>query len=56
MAQLGREAAAEEIGAAAEAVLVDAMGEAGTPDGTYIGMIRHNVTTITEALLGENAY
>lgn len=34
----------------------DAMGEAGTPDGTYIGMIRHNVTTITEALLGENAY
>ncbi|MCO5216614.1 MAG: zinc ABC transporter substrate-binding protein [Thermomicrobiales bacterium] len=34
----------------------DAMGEAGTPDGTYIGMIRHNVTTIVEALLGEDAY
>ena len=34
----------------------DAMGEAGTPSGTYIGMVRHNVTTITEALLGENTY
>lgn len=34
----------------------DAMGKSGTPDGTYIGMIRHNVTTIVEALLGENAY
>jgi len=30
----------------------DAMGEAGTPEGTYIGMIRHNVSTIVEALLG----
>jgi manganese/zinc/iron transport system substrate-binding protein len=28
----------------------DAMGEAGTPDGTYIGMIRHNVETIAGAL------
>lgn len=28
----------------------DAMGEAGTPDGTYIGMVRHNVDTIVEAL------
>ncbi|MFN0149571.1 MAG: metal ABC transporter solute-binding protein, Zn/Mn family [bacterium] len=28
----------------------DAMGAAGTPDGTYIGMVRHNVTTIVEAL------
>lgn len=34
----------------------DAMGQAGTPDGTYIGMVRHNVTTIVEALLGEDAY
>lgn len=33
----------------------DAMGEAGTPDGTYIGMIRHNVDTIVSALLGDTA-
>jgi manganese/zinc/iron transport system substrate-binding protein len=30
----------------------DAMGEAGTPEGTYTGMIRHNVETITMALQG----
>lgn len=28
----------------------DAMGEPGTPEGTYIGMIRHNADTIAEAL------
>ncbi|WP_438446460.1 metal ABC transporter solute-binding protein, Zn/Mn family [Gorillibacterium sp. sgz5001074] len=28
----------------------DAMGEAGTPEGTYIGMVRHNVDTIVSAL------
>lgn len=28
----------------------DAMGEAGTPEGTYLGMVRHNVDTIVEAL------
>lgn len=28
----------------------DAMGDAGTPEGTYIGMFRHNVNTIFEAL------
>ena len=31
----------------------DAMGSAGTPEGTYIGMVRHNVDTIVAALLGE---
>lgn len=31
----------------------DAMGEAGTYEGTYIGMIDHNVTLITRALGGE---
>jgi len=31
----------------------DAMGAAGTYEGTYIGMIDHNVTTITRALGGE---
>jgi manganese/zinc/iron transport system substrate-binding protein len=28
----------------------DAMGDAGTPEGTYIGMIRHNVSTIVDEL------
>lgn len=28
----------------------DAMGQAGTPEGTYFGMVRHNVNTITGAL------
>ena len=28
----------------------DAMGQAGTPDGTYLGMVRHNVDTIVTAL------
>ena len=31
----------------------DAMGDAGTYEGTYIGMIDHNVTTISRALGGE---
>jgi len=31
----------------------DAMGEPGTYEGTYIGMIDHNVTTIANALGGE---
>ena len=31
----------------------DAMGTAGTPDGTYIGMVRHNIDTIVEALSGD---
>jgi manganese/zinc/iron transport system substrate-binding protein len=31
----------------------DAMGRAGTYEGTYIGMIDHNVTTIARALGGE---
>ena len=28
----------------------DAMGQDGTPEGTYIGMVRHNVNTIVKAL------
>lgn len=31
----------------------DAMGEAGTYEGTYIGMLDHNVTSIARALGGE---
>lgn len=30
----------------------DAMGDPGTPEGTYIGMVRHNIDTIVNALLG----
>ena len=26
----------------------DALGDAGTPAGTYIGMVRHNIDTITD--------
>ena len=28
----------------------DAMGDAGTPEGTYVGMVRHNIDTIVRAL------
>ena len=31
----------------------DAMGEPGTYEGTYIGMINHNAMTITGALSGK---
>jgi manganese/zinc/iron transport system substrate-binding protein len=31
----------------------DTIGTPGTPEGTYIGMYRHNVDTIVSALLGE---
>jgi manganese/zinc/iron transport system substrate-binding protein len=31
----------------------DAMGDPGTPEGTYVGMVRHNIDTIVTALLGE---
>ncbi len=31
----------------------DAMGSAGTVEGTYVGMVRHNIDTIVSALLGE---
>lgn len=31
----------------------DAMGNWDTPEGTYIGMVRHNIDTIVNALLGE---
>lgn len=34
----------------------DAMGDAGTAEGTYIGMVRHNIDTIVSALLGEDDY
>ncbi len=33
----------------------DAMGAAGTPEGTYVGMVRHNVDTIVGALAGAAA-
>jgi manganese/zinc/iron transport system substrate-binding protein len=33
------------------ALFSDAMGSAGTPEGSYPGMVRHNVNTIVDALL-----
>ena len=33
-----------------DALYSDALGEPGTPGATYIGMIRHNVKTIVDAL------
>ena len=33
-------------------LFADSMGKAGSPEGTYIGMFEHNVTTITQALGG----
>jgi manganese/zinc/iron transport system substrate-binding protein len=30
----------------------DAMGDPGTPEGTYVGMVRHNIDTIVEGLRG----
>ena len=33
----------------------DALGDAGTPEGTYLGMVRHNVDTIVAALGPEGA-
>jgi manganese/zinc/iron transport system substrate-binding protein len=30
----------------------DAMGSPGTPEGTYVGMVRHNIDTIVGALVG----
>jgi manganese/zinc/iron transport system substrate-binding protein len=31
----------------------DAMGDPDTPEGNYVGMVRHNIDTIAGALLGE---
>ncbi len=33
----------------------DAMGNEGTPEGTYIGMVRHNIDTIVTALIGKKS-
>jgi len=33
----------------------DAMGDSGTPEGTYIGMVRHNIDTIAQALKSDGA-
>jgi len=35
------------------ALFSDAMGDADTNEGTYIGMVTHNIDTIVDALLGE---
>ena len=35
-------------------LFTDALGNEGTPEGTYIGMIRHNIDTIVHALIEES--
>ena len=35
-------------------LFTDAMGNEGTPEGTYIGMIRYNINTIVHALTGKS--
>lgn len=48
-------AAARERGQDARvggSLFADAAGDDGTPEGTYIGMVRHNTTTIVEGLAG----
>ena len=35
-------------------LFTDAMGNEGTPEGTYIGMIRYNIDTIVHALIGKS--
>ncbi len=37
------------------ALFGDAMGEAGTAEGTFVGMVRHNVVTVVTALGGQVA-
>jgi manganese/zinc/iron transport system substrate-binding protein len=39
-----------EVGMGGE-LFSDAMGTPGTPEGTYVGMVRHNIDTIVAALL-----
>lgn len=39
-----------EVAIAGKTLFSDAMGAAGTDEGTYPGMVRHNVNTIVEAL------
>ncbi len=34
----------------------DAMGDEGTSEGTYIGMVKHNIDTIVKALIGETTH
>ena len=41
-----------EVGIGGE-LFSDAMGDTGTPEGTYVGMVHHNINTIVEALLGQ---
>jgi manganese/zinc/iron transport system substrate-binding protein len=53
------EAVQEAVGARGASVDIggelfsDALGDAGTPEGTYVGMVRHNTDTIVAGLSGE---
>jgi manganese/zinc/iron transport system substrate-binding protein len=47
----GAQAKGQEVKLGGE-LFADTMGELGTPEGTYIGMVEHNVNTIVPALGG----
>jgi manganese/zinc/iron transport system substrate-binding protein len=48
--QAAVEARGEEVAVGGQ-LYSDAMGDPGTPEGTYVGMVEHNIDTIVEALL-----
>ena len=50
--QAGARSRGQEV-AIGGSLFSDAMGEAGTPEGTYLGMIRANTDTIARALRGD---
>lgn len=39
-----------------DALFSDALGNPGTPEGTYVGMIRHNIDAITSALANSSVH
>jgi manganese/zinc/iron transport system substrate-binding protein len=48
----GAQAQGHEVAIGGE-LFSDAMGHEGTYEGTYIGMIDHNITTVVRALGGQ---
>lgn len=49
----GAQAKGHEVKIADKELFSDAMGSPGTYEGTYIGMLDHNITVVTRALGGE---
>jgi manganese/zinc/iron transport system substrate-binding protein len=49
----GAKAKGHDVAIGEKELFSDAMGAAGTYEGTYIGMLDHNITTVTRGLGGE---